>query len=70
MKLQSHKYHERMEKPEVYAPLVILLLKRLHVLSDVATEDVLLQDLCIKLLGLRIVAREALFVVGDEDAAI
>ena len=53
-----------------HVPLIIFLLERLHVLSDVTTEDVLLQDLRIELLGLRVVTREALLVVGDEDTAV
>ena len=44
--------------------------KRLHVLGDVATEDVLLQDLSIELLGLWVVAWEALLVVGDVDTTV
>ena len=55
---------------EKYAPLIIFLLKGLHVLSNVSTEDVLLQDLIIKLLGLRVVSREALLVVGDIKTTI
>ena len=51
-------------------PLVILLLEGLHVLSNVSTEDVLLEDLGIKLLALGIVSREALLIVGDEDTTV
>lgn len=51
-------------------PLVILLLKRLHVLRDVTTVDVLLQNLSVELLGLRVVARETLLVVGNEEATV
>ena len=51
-------------------PLVILLLKGFHVFRDVTTENVLLQDLIIELLGLGIVAREALLVMGDEDTTV
>ena len=51
-------------------PLVILLLEGFHVFRDVTTENVLLQDLIIELLGLGIVAREALLVMGDEDTTV
>ena len=52
------------------APLIIFLLERLHVLSNVSTEDVLLQDLCVKLLAFWVVARETLLVVWDVKTTI
>jgi hypothetical protein len=53
-----------------HAPLVVLLLERLHVLRDVATEDVFLQNLSIELLRLGVVARETLLVVGNVKATV
>lgn len=58
------------EKKEKYLPLVVFLLKRLHVLGNVATNDVLLEDLGVELLGLGVVTRESLLVVGDEDTTV
>ena len=54
----------------MHVPLIVLLLEGLHVLSNVSTEDVLLEDLGIKLLALGIVSREALLIVGDEDTTV
>jgi hypothetical protein len=51
-------------------PLVIFLLQRLHVLGDVTTGDVLFQNLGVELLGLDVVTREPLLVVGDEDTTV
>jgi hypothetical protein len=50
--------------------LLIIIGKSLHVLSDVAAEDVLLENLGIQLLGLNVVAGEAVLGVGDEDATV
>ena len=50
--------------------LVVLLLKVLHVLGDVATDNVLLENLSVEGLGLGVVAGEALLVVGDEDTTV
>lgn len=47
------------ERWEMDVPLVILLLEGLHVLSDVSSEDVLLEDLSVELLGLRVESRES-----------
>ena len=52
------------------APLIIFLLERLHVLSNVSTEDVLLQDLRVKLLAFWVVPRETLLVVWDVKTTI
>ena len=52
------------------SPLIVLLLERLHVLRHMPAEDVLLQDLGVELLGLRVVAGEALIVVRDEDTTV
>ena len=51
-------------------PLLIVVGQGLHVLGDVATEDVLAEGLGVKLLGLDIVAREAVLGVGDEDTTV
>src|SRR5258706_3801207 len=52
------------------SPLVVFLLQTLHVLRNVSTEDVFLQYLSVQRLILRIIARESLVRVGDEDATI
>ena len=52
------------------APLIIFLLERLHVLSNVSTEDVLLQDLRVKPLAFWVVPRETLLVVWDVKTTI
>lgn len=54
----------------VNIPLIIFLLERLHVLSDVATEDILLENLSIKLLAFGVIARETLLIVGDVEATV
>lgn len=51
-------------------PLIIFLLKRLHVLSDVTSEDVLFEDLSIQLLGLWVVSGETLLVVGNVNTTV
>jgi hypothetical protein len=51
-------------------PLVIFLLKTLHVLSNVSTENILLKDLRIQSLAFGVVTREALVVVGNKDSTI
>lgn len=53
-----------------YLPLVVFLLKRLHVLGNVATDNVLLKDLGVEFLGLGVVTRESLLAVGDEDTTV
>ena len=50
--------------------LVILLLQRLHVLGDVSTDNVLLQDIRVEGLGLWVETGESLAVVGDEDTTV
>lgn len=50
--------------------LLIIIGKGLHVLGDVATEDVVSEDIGIELLGLHIVTRESLLGVGDEDTTV
>lgn len=50
--------------------LLVVVGEGLHVLSNVATEDVATESLGIKLLGLDVEAREAVLGVGDEDTAI
>lgn len=50
--------------------LLIVVGESLHVLSDVAAIDVLLENLGIELLSLDIVAGEAVLGVGDEDATV
>lgn len=50
--------------------LVVLLLEVLHVLGNVATDNVLLENLGVEGLGLGVEAGEALLVVGDEDATV
>ena len=52
------------------SPFVILLLQTLHVLSDVTTENVLLQHLSIQLLAFWVITWEALLVVGDIETAV
>ena len=54
----------------LHAPLIIFLLQRFHVLSDVTTVDVLLQNLSVQLLRFDVVSRETLGVVGDEDTTV
>ena len=49
---------------------IIFLLERLHVLSDVSTEDVLLEDFSVEFLGFDIESRETFLGVGDEDTTI
>jgi len=51
-------------------PLLIIIRQRLHVLGNVATENVLLQDVGVELLGLGVEAGESVLRVGDEDTAI
>merc|ERR1719453_1218027 len=48
----------------------ILLLEQLHVLLNVAAVDVLLVHLRVELLAFAVIAREALLVVRDVDAAV
>jgi len=50
--------------------LLIIVGKSLHVLSDVAAVDILLQGLGIELLGLHVVTRESVLRVRDEDTAV
>lgn len=50
--------------------LLIIIGKSLHVLSDVATEDVFAEGLGVELLGLDIVTRESVLGVGDENASV
>lgn len=50
--------------------LVVLLLEGLHVLGDVATSDVLLEDLGVDGLGLGVETGETLLVVGDEETTV
>lgn len=50
--------------------LLIVVGKSLHVLSNVATEDVLAESLGIKLLALNVVTREALLGVGDVETTV
>ena len=50
--------------------LLIIIGKGLHVLSDVATEDVLAEDLSVELLGLNVEAGESVLRVGNEDATV
>ena len=54
----------------MHVPLIVLLLEGLHVLRNVATEDVLLQDLSVELLRLWVEAGETLLVVGDVEATV
>ena len=49
---------------------IIFLLQRFHVLCNVPTEDVLLEDLSVKLLGLDVVARETFLGVRNEDTTV
>jgi hypothetical protein len=51
-------------------PLVIFLLETLHVLSNMATVDVLLEDLSVKGFAFRVITGETLVRVGDEDTTI
>jgi hypothetical protein len=53
-----------------YAPLIVLLLERLHVLGNVATDNVTLKSLGVNSLGLGVVSGETLGVVGDKDTTI
>jgi hypothetical protein len=50
--------------------LLILIGEGLHVLSDVATEDVVAEGVGIELLGLDVVTGETALGVGDEDTTI
>ena len=50
--------------------LVILLLKRLHELGNMATENVVAKDLGVEFLRLRVVARETTLIVRNENTAI
>lgn len=70
MNLRGSSDVEQEKKKKKYLPLVVFLLKRLHVLGNVATNDVLLEDLGVELLGLGVVTRESLLVVGDEDTTV
>ena len=54
----------------MHVPLIVLLLEGLHVLRNVATEDVLLQDLSVELLRLWVEAGETLLVVGNVDTTV
>ena len=51
-------------------PLVIFLLQTLHVLSNVTTENVLLQHLSVQLFAFWVVTWEALLVVRDIESTI
>lgn len=53
-----------------YPPLIIFLLQTLHILSNMSTEDILLQRLSIKLLALRIIPREPFIRVRNEDSTV
>ena len=50
--------------------VAVLLLEPLHVVGHIAAIDVVLQGLGIQLLGLCIIAHEALVGVGDVQAAV
>lgn len=50
--------------------LLILIGEGLHVLRDVATEDVVAEGVGIELLGLNVVTGEAAVGVGDEDTTV
>lgn len=50
--------------------LLIVVGKSLHVLSDVATVDVVAEDVSVELLGLHVVTGESLLGVGDEDTTV
>lgn len=50
--------------------LLIVVGKTLHVLSDVATEDVVAESLSVELLGLDVETGEAALGVGDEDTTV
>ena len=50
--------------------LLVIVGKSLHVLSDVAGEDVLAESLGIELLGLDVVTGEAVLGVGDEETTV
>lgn len=50
--------------------LLIVIGKGLHVLSDVAAEDVLAEDFSVELLGLDVEAGESVLGVGDEDTTV
>lgn len=50
--------------------LLVVVGKSLHVLSDVAAEDVLAEGLGVELLGLHVVAWETLLGVWDVDTAV
>ena len=50
--------------------LLILVGEGLHVLSDVATDNVVLESVGVKLLGLDVVTGETALGVGDEDTTV
>lgn len=50
--------------------LLIVVGEGLHVLSDVATEDVVSEGVSVELLGLHVVTGESLLAVGDEDTTV
>lgn len=50
--------------------LLILIGEGLHVLSDVTTDDVVLEGLSVELLGLDVVTGETAVGVGDEDTTV
>ena len=50
--------------------LLVIIGKGLHVLSDVAGEDVLAEGLGIELLGLDVVTGEAVLRVGNEETTV
>jgi hypothetical protein len=50
--------------------LLILIGEGLHVLSDVATDNVVLEGLGVELLGLNVVTGETALGVGDEDTTV
>lgn len=52
------------------SPLVIFFLQALHVLSDVTTEDILLQHLGIQLFGFWVITWETLLIVGNVETAV
>jgi len=52
------------------SPLVVLFLERFHVLSDVTTDNVLVENFSIECFGFRIVAGESFLVVRNVDTAI
>lgn len=50
--------------------LLIIISQSLHVLSDMATEDVVAEGVGIELLGLHVVAGESLLGVGDQKTTV